>query len=94
MKWLWSNKFINGPVVTTPHSLLPTYACILEMNPRKRAREERDSKRASARDIKREGRPVPRLWRRQPRPPAAAMLSIPYVPPGRQRKEEWPRAVA
>ena len=52
MKWLWSNKFINGPVITTPHSLLPTYACILEMNPRKRAREERDSKRASARDIK------------------------------------------
>ncbi len=28
------------------------YTCILEMNPRKRAREERDSKRASARDIK------------------------------------------
>ena len=75
MKWLWSKFFINGPVITTPHSLLPTYAaCILEMNPRKRAREERDSKRASARDHQERRAPRTSVLASTAAPPCSSAL--------------------
>ena len=40
------------------------------------------------------GRPVPRFWRRQPRPPAAAQAPCPCARSARKRKEAWPRPAA